>query len=133
MSITKRTLMMLVIFSSALMSAAAQQEKKPENTQPATTKSLADKTAQDSAKKPGVHDAAYADPWVKFVKDASYNAPSGERILRHEVEIDYPVAKAWELFATASEGSTWMAPQFTLDLKTPAGSRTRCSATCRSR
>jgi|GEM_PF-4826661 len=117
MSIKKQTFYMVVMCAISL-SLAAQQEKMPVNGQTVTTKSMADKTAQDAAKKSGPHEAAYEDPWVKFVKDSSYIAPSGERILRHEVEIDYPIEKAWGLFATASEGNTWMAPQFTLELKT---------------
>jgi uncharacterized protein YndB with AHSA1/START domain len=65
-----------------------------------------------------VHEAAYEDPWVKYVKETSYVAASGERVLRHEVEVDIPVANAWDLFASQEGGKTWMAPQFTLELKT---------------
>jgi len=109
-----RTLTITALCLAISLIAGAQQSQKTEEAKPATTQSMKEKVE----KKPGVHDAAYTDPWVKDVKDTSYVAATGERILRHEVVVDYPLEKAWALLSTKEGLTSFMAPQFELELKT---------------
>jgi uncharacterized protein YndB with AHSA1/START domain len=51
---------------------------------------------------------------AETVKDTSYLAPDGSRILRHEIVVRAPVADAWAAFTTAEGWRTWATPYVTL-------------------
>ena len=50
---------------------------------------------------------------AQAVKDTSYAAPDGSRVLRHEVVVRAPVAEAWAAFTTAEGWRSWAAPYTT--------------------
>ena len=66
-----------------------------------------------------------ARPAVAQVRDTSYTAASGDRILRVEVEIAAPVEQVWKAIATSDGLSSWLAPEVTIDLKTGGSVATR--------
>jgi len=62
--------------------------------------------------------APTADPYVQEVKNTSYVAARGERVLRHEALVPAPPSEVWSVFASAEGISTWSAPTIAFDLKT---------------
>jgi uncharacterized protein YndB with AHSA1/START domain len=59
-----------------------------------------------------------ADPYVEGVKNTSYVAARGERVLRHEGFVPAPPSEVWKVFESAEGISTWVAPTIAFDLKT---------------
>jgi len=51
-------------------------------------------------------------------RNTSYRMPSGERVLRHEIEIPAPVDSIWASFTTVEGMKTWMVPVAEIELKT---------------
>jgi uncharacterized protein YndB with AHSA1/START domain len=54
------------------------------------------------------------------VTNTSYVLANGERVLRHEVVMDAPVAKVWKAFTTPEQMRHFIAPVVALDLR-PGG------------
>ena len=51
---------------------------------------------------------------AEAVKDTSYLAPDGSRVLRDEIVIKAPIADAWAAFTTVDGWRTWATPYVTL-------------------
>ncbi len=54
---------------------------------------------------------------AEAVRNTSYLAPDGSRVMRHEIVVRAPTADAWTVFTTAEGWRTWATPYATL---TPA-------------
>lgn len=74
--------------------------------------------AEKSPAKAHVSGAGMADPYTKKVKNTSFVAPSGERVLRHEVIVDATLEEVWEALTTAEGLKSFMAPTVDVELKT---------------
>lgn len=63
------------------------------------------------------------------VLTTSYTSPSGERVLRHELEVDAPLADVWRTFTTADGLRSFLAPVVGLDFRAGGKLETSYSAT----
>ena len=51
------------------------------------------------------------------VRDTSYTAPDGGRVLQHQVEIDATPAQAWAAFTTSEGLKSWAVPVAQADFR----------------
>lgn len=58
------------------------------------------------------------DEYMKRVKNTSFVAPSGERVLRHEVTVNAGLTDVWEALTTSEGLMSFMAPVVHVELKT---------------
>lgn len=59
--------------------------------------------------------AAAAAP--EDVRDTSFTAPSGERVLELAIDVPAPVRDVWNAFATSAGFASWAAPVASVDLR----------------
>src|SRR5690349_23708230 len=86
------------VLALALLSAAFAQQ----NAQPDVSK---------------LHDNLPDKDFTEKVANTSYVAPTGERVLRHEVDIPAPLADAWAAMTTSDGLKSFIAPVALLELK----------------
>ena len=68
--------------------------------------------------KPYLESAEYKNRKKTAVKNSSFVAPSGERVLRHEVVVPASLAEVWQTMTTSDGWMTFMAPHVRMELKT---------------
>ena len=56
-----------------------------------------------------------AAPLMAEVKNTSYTAADGSRVLRHEGVVEAPVADVWKAFTTTEGVTSWMVPSAALE------------------
>jgi|SRR5579871_1232015 len=68
--------------------------------------------------KPYLESAEFKQRKRPQVKNSSFTAPSGERVLRHEVVVNGALADVWRTLTTSEGLMTFMAPAVHMELKT---------------